>query len=639
MFLNYKNLNVDDVKAFLEVYMLETTGLNDHLSNLENEVLSWSTFIAPQLSLDIKFATQFQLLNMDDFHPDEAIRTVCNEVSTEFNKFGIDQNMGRDMFAKFKYYYENQFQTEKLQFSSERVKYIEDSWKQYSMDGLNLEDVQFERVREIKKELSEMSSKFSFNLTNENTTHEFTLEQLDGMQEDWLKSRLQESGTYKISLKYPDYLPLMEYCKNRETRKVMSQSFNSRCGVENAPLCEKTYQLRHELAEVFGFDSYANYSLQKKMAKNYDTVMNFLNSLNDNIQPVLTNDYNALYTLANPDGITQFEIYDIAYYTRLYKEQQTSLDNETVRQYFQLDTVTAGIFQIYQQFLSVKFTDVTADHVGELWHETVQLFQVNDLLSGDLMGYFYLDVFPREKKYNHAAVFPFIRKSSETIPVCAMACNFESSRGLTHSEVVTYFHEFGHVMHNICSDVELNFFGGTSVEKDYVECPSQCFENWCYALEPLRILSGGSIPDDIVDKINQQSKLCQGYHFSRQMVFAKTDMAIHSTRWNEPPNDVYNSMMRDILKLEPVENMRFMETFSHLMGGYQAGYYGYLFSEVFSSDIYKTCVEGHELDPEVGLKYRKEILSYGGSRNSIDGLVNMLNRMPNDKAFIKSILG
>jgi Zn-dependent oligopeptidase len=576
---------------------------------------------------------------MDDFHPNAEIRKACNEVSTEFQKFGIDQNMRRDVFAKFKHYYENQYQTEKQTLSSERVKYIEDAWKQYLMDGLNLNDVQFEQVKEMKKESAEMSNKFSFNLTNENTSFEFSLEQLDGMQEDWLKTRLQENGLYKVTLKYPDYLPLMEYCKVRETRKTMSRAFNSRCGVENAPLCERTYKLRHELAEIFGYDSYANYSLQKKMAKNYDNVMNFLNSLKDNIQPVLTNDYNQLYTLANLDGITQFEIYDMAYYMRLYKEQQTSLDPESLRQYFSLDTVIAGTFEIYQRFLSVKFTDITADHVDELWHETVQLFQVNDSRSGELMGYFYLDLYPRLGKYGHAAVFPFIRKSSRTLPICTMACNFTKERGLTHSEVVTFFHEFGHVMHNVCSDVELLFFGGTQTSRDYVECPSQCFENWCYALEPLQILSGGSIPEDVVDKINKQNKLCQGYHYSRQLVFSLVDMYIHSTRWSELPNDVYNSTMREVLRLEPIEGMRFMETFNHLMGGYQAGYYGYMWSEVFSSDIYVTCIKGHELDPEIGLKYRKEILSYGGSRDEMDGLVNMLNRFPNDKAFIESIIG
>jgi len=575
---------------------------------------------------------------MDDFHPDEQIRQTANNVSTEFQKFGIDQNMRRDVFAKFKYYYENQFQTEKANFSSERVKYIEDSWKQYLMDGLNLNDTDFEKVKEIKKQLTEMSSKFSLNLTNENTTFEFSLEQLDGLQEDVLKARLQENGLYKVSLKYPDYLPLMEYCKVRETRKTMSRAFNSRCATENALLSDETYKLRHELATIFGFESYANYSLQKKMAKNYENVMNFLNSLKNNIQPVLMNDYTQLYTLANADGITQFEIYDMAYYMRLYKEKETSLDNESVRQYFQLDTVTKGIFEIYQRFLSIRFTDITSDHVDKLWHESVQLFQVNDEQSGNLMGYFYLDLFPRSGKYGHAAVFPFIRKSSGTLPICAMACNFTKEKGLTHDEVVTYFHEFGHVMHNVCSDVELLAHGGTAVERDYVECPSQCFERWCYALDPLRILSGGSIPEDIVNKINQQSKLCNGYNFSRQLVFALTDMSIHSDRWGEPPNDVYNSMMRDVLHLEPVEGMRFMETFSHLICGYQAGYYGYLWSEVYCEDIYRTCVEGHELDSTVGIKYRKEILAYGGSRNSNDGLVNMLGREPNDSAFIKSIM-
>lgn len=638
MFQNYRNLTTDDLKMFLEDYKHQVSNLNDSLANLENETLSWKSFILPQLEIDIKFSSKYQLLNMDSFHTNPEIRQICNTISTEFYKFGIDQTMRRDVFLKFKYYYENQFQNEKLNFSSERIRYIEESWKQYLMDGLNLNDLDFERVKNIKKELTEMSSKFSFNLTNENTTFEFEFEQLDGMQEDWLKSRLQESGLYKVTLKYPDYLPIMEYCKVRETRKKMSQAFNSRCSQENAPLSEQTYKLRHELALIFGFDNYANYSLQKKMAKNSETVMKFLNDLKESIQPVLTNDYKQLYTLANIDGITRFEIYDMAYYMRLYKEQQTSLNNEELRQYFTLDTVTSGIFQIYQEFLSVSFTDVTSDHLEELWHESVQLFQVNDKQTNNLMGYFYLDLFPREGKYGHAAVFPFVRKSSQTLPICAMACNFTREKGLTHDEVVTYFHEFGHVMHNICSDVEILHHGGTATTRDYVEMPSQCFERWCYSLQPLKILSGGSIPEEIVSKINQQSKLCNGYHYSRQLVFALTDMFLHTSHWNISPNDVYNSLMKEVLRLEPVENTRFMETFSHLICGYQSCYYGYLWSEVYCEDVYRSCVEGNELNPEIGLKFRKEILSYGGSRDDMDGLVNMLCRFPNNEAFIKSIM-
>jgi len=638
MFQNYKNLTCDDLNLFSETYKTDLNNSNDKLSNLNNEELSWKTLIVPQLEIETKFVSQFQLLNMEDFHPNEEIRNACNKISTEIQKFEIDQSMRRDVFSKFKYYYENQFQTEKLTFSSERVKYIEDNWKQYLMNGLDLNDDQFEKVKQIKKELAEMSSKFNFNLTNENTTFEFNLQQLEGMQEEWLKSRLQDSGLYKVSLKYPDYLPLMEYCKVRETRKTMSIAFNSRCHVENKPLCEQTYKLRHEMASIFGFDSYANYSLQLKMAKNYNTVMNFLDSLKDNIQPVLNNDYNQLYAIAKSDNIDKFEMYDMAYYMRLYKEQQTSLDNESIRQYFAFDTVTSGMFEIYQQFLSLKFTDITFEHTNELWHDTVKLFQVNDSETNNLMGYFYFDVYPRPGKYGHAAVFPFVRKSSSTLPSCTMACNFSSNRGLTHDEVVTYFHEFGHVMHNMCSDVELMYFGGTATARDYVEMPSQCFERWCFVTEPLKILSGNLIPDDIIQKINLQSKLCNGYHYSRQLVFALTDMYIHSTKWNEQPNDVYNSIMKEVLKLEPIDGIHFMETFSHIISGYQAGYYGYLWSEVYCQDVYDTCVKGHELDTKVGLKYRKEILSYGGSRDEMEGLINMLSRNPIDKPFIQSII-
>lgn len=639
MFQNFRNLTSNQIESFLTLYTSETIELYDKLSKLDDSTLSWESFIVPQLNLDIKFAYHVQILNMDDFHPSEEIRTTCNKVSTEYQKFMIDQESRRDVFAKFKYYYENQFQVEKELFSEERVKYVEDKWINYLHQGLNLPDAQFERVKEIQKELAELSSKFSLNLTNENSSYLFSLEQLEGLQESWLASRLQDNSMYKVTLKYPDYLPLMEYCKVRETRKTIAIAFNTRCGDINAQLCSTTYKLRHELAEIFGFDSYANYSLQKKMAKNYNNVMNFLNNLNQNLKPVLANDYAKLYELAQNDGITQLELYDMAYYTRMYKEQQTNLDNDVVRQYFQFDAVTNGIFQIYQQFLSVKFTDITHEHSDELWHESVQLFQVNDAKSENLIGYFYLDAISRDFKYNHAAVFPFVRKSSQTLPICAMACNFTKTQGLTHDDVVTYFHEFGHVMHNVCSDVELLAFGGTQVERDYVETPSQCFERWCYALEPLKILSGGTIPEDVVNKINQQGKLCQGYFYCRQMSFALTDMLIHSTRWNEVPDEVFNSVLKETTDLNPLEGMKFMETFHHPMGGYGSGYYGYMWSEVFCEDLYQTCIKGHELDTEVGLKFRREILQYGGSRDSTIGLVNMLGRLPNDHAFIKSIIG
>lgn len=637
--MNYKNLTVTDVEVFLEIYSLETIGLNDYLAELENETLSWETFIAPQLALDVKFASQMQILNMDDFHPNEEIRKVCNDISTEFQKFSIEQGMRRDVFLKFKYYYENQYKSEKDSLSSERQKFIEDHWKAYLMNGLNLEDEQFEKVKEIKKELAEISSKFSFNLTNANASFEFTLDQLLGLPESWLTSRLQENGNYKVSLKYPDYLPLMEHCKVRETRKIMSTAFNTRCGVENAPLVQRAFRLRHKLAEIFGFDSFANYSLQNKMAKNYDNVMNFLNNLRVSLEPVLENDYNELYKFANLDGVSQLEIYDMAYYMRLYKESKTSLDNESLRQYFKLSDVTAGIFTIYQQFLSVKFTEVTENHLDELWHESVQLFQVNDEKSGEIMGHFYLDLYPRNGKYGHAAVFPFVRKSSSTLPICAMACNFVKDGGLNHSEVVTYFHEFGHVMHNICSDVELICHGGTATTRDYVECPSQLFENWCFTTQALNILSANTLPEEVVIKLNQQEKLCQGYHYSRQLLFGFSDMLLHSSKWNEDPDDVYNQVMRDVLKLEPLENMKFIESFSHILCGYEAGYYGYLWSEVFSADLYYTCIKGRELDSEIGLKIRKEILSYGGSREDMEGLVAMLGREPNNEGFIKSIFG
>lgn len=640
MFLNLKNITSDVIKTTLDDLKQKTTELLDSLVLVKDEELCWDTFIQPELQLEIDLSYDLQMFNLDSLHPDEKIREVCNECSTELSQFNIDVSMRKDIFKKFRYYYENQYtNTEKNTLSSERIKYIEDNWKNYKKNGFLLDDENFEQSKIIKKEISKMEHDFHYNLTNENTTFNFEKEDLIGLQYNWLESRLVENETnkYKVSLKYPDYIPVMEYCTNRETRKKIMTAFNSRCDKENEDICKKIFKLRYELAQKLGYNTYADYALQNNMAKCSDDVMMFLNTINIKLKDAILSDYNNLKLLSKEDGIDKLELYDMPHYMRLYKEKLTSLDYEKLREYFSFDTVTSGIFQIYQQFLGVKFNEITDKYVDNFWHESVRLFEVTDSVTKKLMGYFYLDMFPREGKYGHAAVFPFVLKSLQTLPICSLVCNFDAKNGLTHHEVETYFHEFGHAMHNICSETEILSFGGTSVEIDFVEMPSQCMEEWCYINEPLKIMSGNLIPDDIIELIKKQRNICKGYHYGRQLTFGLSDMFLHSVRWNEDSNDVYNSVLYNVLKMELPKECKFMNSFGHIMGGYEAGYYSYMWSEAFSKDIFKTCIFGNELDPETGRRYRKEILSYGGSRNSMNGIVALLGRQPNIDNFINSI--
>jgi Zn-dependent oligopeptidase len=476
----------------------------------------------------------------------------------------------------------------------------------------------------------------------------FTSSDLDGLQDDYLKARVTENGSYQITLKYPDFMGIMEYCKVRETRKVMSTAFSNRCVNENMELVLQIFKLRKEMANLLGYSQYSDMTLEKKMAKNTETVMTFLNSLKQKAKDPCMSDIQKLSKLAESmgDDIDNIELWDIPYYSRIYKELNTYLTDEELKKYFPLDVVTNGMFQIYQTLLGLQFNNITSQHKEKLWHDDVTLFEVVDSTSSQLVGHFFLDLFPRDGKYGHAAVFPFVTKSCRNLPVASMACNFSKEGNLKFSEVETYFHEFGHVMHGMCSNTKLSKYGGTNCERDFVEAPSQMLEEWCYKSVSLKMMSAG-ITDDVIKKINLKRDMLQGYFNARQVCFGLYDMVLHSAEFDlivdsvDPVTklaELYDSIVFETVGIRSIPNTNMIASFGHLFGGYASGYYGYLYSKVYSKDMFVTKFLDHELDPVVGAAYRKEILSYGGSRPSLESLRVFLEREPNDVAFMNSLM-
>jgi Zn-dependent oligopeptidase len=256
--------------------------------------------------------------------------------------------------------------------------------------------------------------------------------------------------------------------------------------------------------------------------------------------------------------------------------------------------------------------------------------------SNDLtIGYFYLDLFPRDGKYGHAAVFPCISKSIDTHPVAAMACNFAKDY-MTFDELETFFHEFGHVMHHMSSISKISGTASFSCESDFVETPSQMFEEWVYTNKTLKLISP-SITDDIIEKIKKQRNILQGYHYARQLSFCYLDMNVHSKKYDHNSFETNKRITKEILGLDVQENTNSVASFGHLMGGYDAGYYGYLWSLVYAKDLFTKFID-HELDSNIGLKFRNEVLSQGSIRPSMESIRIFLGREPNEDAFIRSIL-
>jgi Zn-dependent oligopeptidase len=574
---------------------------------------------------------------MKDFSTDEKIRELCSDLDTEIDKWSIEQSMRKDLYLKHKYYWDNQYQIEKDKMTLEQQSYLTDVMNGYKIAGMELPDDKFEELKEIKKTISELCSQFSLNLGNENYQENISQDLFTGLPEKFIHERLNEDQTIRITLKYPDVVPIMEYANDRDLRKKISVLFKSRCMEENTQLVEKVLELRVKIAELFGFENYSDYKLQQSMAESTSNVNSFLDTLLEQVKPLLHNDLKYLSELAKADGVDKLEPWDISYYSRIFVEKTCDFDKEKLKQYFPVNKVVSGALEIYQKLLGYTFENITNNH-APFWHESVELYQVLDSQTSSVIGYFYLDLYPREGKYSHAACFPFITKSENVLPVATMGCNFNKGN-LTFDEVETFFHEFGHVMHHLSSESTIKSTAGFSCEHDFVETPSQMFEEWCYAKETLQMMSE-NLPDELVDKLNNSRKLLQGYHYARQLLFGHYDMFVHSSKYQKSglkPKQIFDKLHQEILELDPVSNTSEPANFGHLMGGYDAGYYGYAWSLVYAKDLFSMFKNGKYLDSNLGMRLRKEVLAKGSIRKSMDSIKIFLARDPSNKEFIESI--
>ncbi|CAG0897655.1 unnamed protein product [Cyprideis torosa] len=336
-----------------------------------------------------------------------------------------------------------------------------------------------------------------------------------------------------------------------------------------------------------------------------------------------------------------------AFVARINLTQQ--VDQEALKPYFPLERVTEGLLKIYQSLLGLKFTEVT-DSV-EVWHPEVTVYQVHDAPSGELLGYFALDLFPREGKYGHAAVFEMqpscvMEDGKRQVAGAAMMANFTKPTStkpslLKHDEVETYFHEFGHVMHYICARADLAEFAGYRTERDFVEAPSQMLENWVWEKEALRLMSGhyldGSLlPDDMIEKLVAAKNANAGHFNLRQIVLGTFDQRIH-TRPSADTATLFAETYKEIMGLETIPDTNRTASWGHLAGHYDAQYYGYMWSEVYSMDMFETKFKSAGImNPMVGVEYRKLILEPGGTKDGADMLQEFLGRSPSQEPFLRS---
>lgn len=655
------NLSRNEILSRVKELIAHSEKVEDEIAAVEIKDVTFQNSAALLAQLEAETSPEITNVTfLANVSPSKTIRDACTEAEKLLNEYDIKSSMRQDVYLVIRAL--SMKPTEMGKLTLEAKRYVKRVVRDYERNGLHLNRKRQEIIQDVKQKLSELSVDFQKNLTEENTILEFTRDELRGLQEDFINALTpvaDGSGKVKVPLKYPLAFPILKQCKIQSTRQAVEKALNRRCIEQNTPLIEEMVALRHQVARLLNYPTHAAYLLNTRMAETPEKVGKFLDDLNDKLLPLAKKELDVLVRLKEEecqkegfkfDG--KISMADFRYYMDQYVQRNFNVDQEQIRPYFPMDVVTKNLLSMYEEILQLQFVEISSPHV---WHPEVQMYAVYDAKDSSklpLIGYFYLDLFPREGKYGHAACFGLqagckLADGTRQLPVAAMVANFSAPTKdkpslLLHSEVTTYFHEFGHVMHQICSETEFRRFSGTKVERDFVEAPSQMLENWCWEKEPLRRLSGHyqdknkKLPDDLIDRLIKTRHTNTGLLNKRQMLFAKFDQLIHSNA-KADTCEMLREIHDEILLIEMTPETNFAASFGHIAGGYDAQYYGYLWSEVYSMDMFqsKFLKEGI-MNPKVGLEYRMKILARGGSMDAKDMIRDFLGREPNDEAFIKS---
>jgi oligopeptidase A len=549
--------------------------------------------------------------------------------------------------------------------SPARKQVIEHELRDFRLGGAELPQDKKTRYMQVQERLSELSSRFSDNLLDATNAFTLLVEQrgeVGGLPEDVLQAAREAAEAagktgWLFTLKAPSYLPVMQFADNRALREQMYRAYATRASEfgnrdwDNSPLMDEIVLLRAEEAELLGFANYGELSLAAKMAETPQQVVEFSRELAQRARPFAEKDLAELREFAHNElGLQELHSWDVAYASEKLRERRYAFSEQEVKQYFPEDAVLSGMFRVVETLYGLRIVTGQAP----VWHDTVRFFDIRDD-RGDLVGQFYLDLYARASKRGGAWMDDVITRRRLAdgriqTPVAYLNCNFSAPVGnkpalFTHDEVQTLFHEFGHGLHHLLTEVEeLGVSGINGVEWDAVELPSQFMENFCWEWDVLRnmtrhVENGEPLPRALFDKMLAAKNFQSGLATLRQIEFGLFDMLMHSSFHPGGAKSILqllDEVRAEVAVLVPPEFNRFPQSFSHIFaGGYAAGYYSYKWAEVLSADAYSLFEEHGVLDPGIGARFRSEILSIGGARPAMQSFTAFRGRAPSIDALLR----
>ncbi len=578
-------------------------------------------------------------------HPDPEVRAAARRSEEALSKWVLEVAFRPDLYEAVDEFARS---PEGEALEGEPARFLAFTMRDFRKAGHELDPEARDQLRRISQRLIELSVAFEQNIADHRDHLTVTAEDLIGLPPGYI-DRLRPGpadGTFEITMAYPDVIPFMDNAVRRDLREALAFKFNNRAVEPNRPILEEAARLRRRVARLFGVPSWAHHRMDDRMAKTPERVEAFYAGL----LPALTakghEELEAMAKLLAEDtGETALRPWDWRYYDTQLRKRDYGVDPAEVAPYFPLQRVLGGLFEVTGDVFGLDYVEMTGEPT---WHPDVQAFAVRDRDSGRSIGAFYMDLFPREGKFSHAAAFPLVpgrrRDGTYQRPISAIVANFTKPTGdqpslLLHDEVVTLFHEFGHILHQVLTQVEMTRFSGSNTERDFVEAPSQIMEHWTWSAPVLarfarHHLTDEPIPPELVDRLVAARNLNVGLTTLRQIGLGMFDLALHGPDPDRDLDEIHRTSAA--VGLLPLQEGTFAPaSFGHLMGGYDAGYYGYLWSEVYGDDMFSRFESAGGVDPAVGAEYRRLILERGGSLDGMELLRDFLGREPDNRAFLR----
>ena len=645
----------DAVKHSLATTLAAANAALDRIGKLPASAVTFANTVGALDDLMLTPSTTADRLNLvKETSRDAAVRDAATDALKKFSEWSVGLEYREDVFAAIK-----AFADTKPKLATDEAKLLQDTLRDYKRAGLALPKTKRDEVEKLRKELSGLTTDYESNINKARGPAKFTKAGLAGVPEDFLAQQGIKTGddeyTVMANITF-HYLMVMENAKSEATRKKFETVHDNLAKESNAPLLKQILELRNKIAGQLGYATWADYQIEPKMAKSAATATKFLEGLKTGLQPKLDAElalFRSLKVKETGDASAQINLWDWRYFANQLKKEKYNVDAEQLRDFFPLDRSLNGMFAIYQKIFGVKFERIEPP---AKWVDDLQLWAVSDSKTGEPLGLFYLDMFPRDGKYNHFACFGVVEgkrlgDGRYQRPTVAMVCNFPPPQPgkpslMAHEEVVTLFHEFGHVMHSMLTRARFARFSGSNVEGDFVEAPSQMLENWAWDKSVLDTFAADyrdpakKVPGEILAKLREADLATKGTYYRRQLCFGLLDLGLH-TQVREgsgvDPIELSNKILSDTLLPVP-EGSAFAAYFGHLMH-YDAGYYGYAWADAISADmasVFENSPGGY-FDVKTGMKLRNEIYAVGGSRDPNISIEKFLGRAQSKQPFLKKI--